>query len=80
MEDESVFKNLAPAWVGVAELDVLRSEGEAYAEKMKKHGVPVTLTMYRGATHLTPAADRVCALARRMRSDQVEAIKAAFSK
>ncbi|KAG8720902.1 hypothetical protein FRC09_008809 [Ceratobasidium sp. 395] len=80
MENESVFKNLAPTWVGVAELDVLRSEGEAYAEKMKKHGVPVTLTMYRGATHLTPAADRVCALARRMRSDQVEAIKAAFSR
>ncbi|KAG8793738.1 hypothetical protein FRC12_001747 [Ceratobasidium sp. 428] len=80
MENESVFKNLAPAWVGVAEMDVLRSEGEAYAEKMKKHGVPVTLTMYKGATHLTPAADRVCALARRMRSDQVTAIKAAFSK
>ncbi|KAG8702641.1 hypothetical protein FRC08_003348 [Ceratobasidium sp. 394] len=78
-ENEAVFKNLAPAWIGVAELDVLKSEGELYAQKLQQHGVPVTLTMYKGATHLTPAADRVCALARRMRGDQVEAIKAAFS-
>ncbi|KAG8739166.1 hypothetical protein FRC10_006089 [Ceratobasidium sp. 414] len=47
-ENEAVFKNMAPAWVGVAELDVLRSEGELYAAKLRQHGVPVTLTMYKG--------------------------------
>ncbi|QRV89347.1 carbohydrate esterase family 10 protein [Ceratobasidium sp. AG-Ba] len=79
-DNELVYKNLAPAWVGVVELDVLRSEGETYAEKMKRFGVPVQLTIYKGATHLTPAADRVCALSRKMRSDQVAAIKSAFAR
>lgn len=47
-ENPRAFKEMAPAWLGVAELDVLRSEGEAYAEKMKNNGVPVTFKMYQG--------------------------------
>lgn len=58
-EGKEVFKRMAPAWVGVAELDILRSEAEMYAEKMKENGVDVTLRVFKGATHLTSAADRV---------------------
>lgn len=46
--NQAAFDGMAPAWVGVAELDVLRSEGEMYAEKLKTFGVPVTLKTYRG--------------------------------
>lgn len=47
-EDKRVYEGMVKAWVGVMELDVLRSEGEAYAEKMKGHGVDVVLKEYQG--------------------------------
>ncbi|KAF8599644.1 hypothetical protein BDV93DRAFT_525888 [Ceratobasidium sp. AG-I] len=79
-EGKEVYNGMAPAWVGVADLDVLRSEGELYAEKMKEGGVDVTLKVFKGATHLTVAADRVCSLARAIRDEQIEALKVAFAK
>jgi acetyl esterase/lipase len=47
-EDQKAYDGMAPAQVSVVELDVLRSEGEMYAEKMKKFGVNVTLREYKG--------------------------------
>lgn len=73
-EDKRAYEGLPPALVLVTELDVLKSEAEMYAEKMKLHGVPVTLKEYKGSeleivnaspnrhagvTHLSVAADRV---------------------
>lgn len=54
---EESFMRAPPAWIGVAELDILRDEGLAYAEKLKKAGVPVEVKIYAGAPHPIMAMD-----------------------
>lgn len=54
---EDYFKKSPPAWIAVAELDILRDEGIAYGEKLKKAGVPVEVKVYKGAPHPIMAMD-----------------------
>jgi acetyl esterase len=42
---------LAPAHVITAEVDPLRDDGEAYADRLAEEGVPVTRQRYRGVYH-----------------------------
>lgn len=42
---------VAPATIILAQIDPLRSEGQAYADALKNAGVPVTVKLYDGVTH-----------------------------
>ena len=43
--------NLAPALIITAEYDLLRDDGNAYAEKLREFGVPVTHREFQGVDH-----------------------------
>lgn len=40
-----------PSWIATAEYDVLRDEGEAYAERLRNEGIAVQNRRYDGLAH-----------------------------
>jgi|TARA_R100000049_G_C1954816_1_gene107130 acetyl esterase len=62
------LEGLPPAFIGIAECDILADSNIAFAEKLEAAGVAVERTIYRGATHsfleavaIAPIADRAFA-------------------
>ncbi|TVT45601.1 alpha/beta hydrolase [Amycolatopsis rhizosphaerae] len=63
------LSGLPPAHVMTAEYDVLRTEGERYAQRLAAAGVPVTHERYPGALHGTALLTRSWDEARRWQCD-----------
>jgi len=51
LADDAVFASLAPAHVVIAEYDPLRDDGFDYAEKLRQHGVAVTVDHHDDQMH-----------------------------
>ncbi len=64
----SLTARLPPAWLGLAELDILCPEGLSYAEKLRAAGVPVEVEVYKNAPHPIMAMDGA---SRSLRIDRV---------
>ncbi|KAI0275098.1 alpha/beta hydrolase fold-domain-containing protein [Gloeopeniophorella convolvens] len=58
-----MFRKVPKAWVAVTELDVLRDEGIAYAEKIRAAGISAEVKIYKGAPHPIMAMDGTYRLA-----------------
>jgi acetyl esterase/lipase len=56
---DASFKQLPPAHIAVAGLDILSGEGEAYRQKLEKNGVKVTFKSYPGVPHPVMAMNGV---------------------
>lgn len=67
------------ALVVVGELDVLRSEGQEYAEKLKRNGVEADLKVMKGMPHPFLAMDGVLQQGRDTITFMVEALKEGFA-
>jgi acetyl esterase/lipase len=77
--DVEAWGKLPKALVVVGELDVLRSEGEAYAEKLRKHGVEADLKIMKGMPHPFLAMDGVLQQGKDAITYMVEALKMTFA-
>ncbi|KZW02008.1 hypothetical protein EXIGLDRAFT_738377 [Exidia glandulosa HHB12029] len=76
---EESFKKSPPAWIAVAELDILRDEGIAYGDKLRAAGVSVDLKVYKRAPHPIMAMDGALKIGRELVSDACEALKKAIA-
>lgn len=66
--------------IAVAELDLLRSEGEAYAEQLRSSGKDVTLKVYPGVPHLIQAMDGVVDAGRLLARDLCREVAGNFGR
>jgi acetyl esterase len=69
---------VAPAWIGLAEIDPLVDEGVLYADKLRAAGISVDLEIYRGVTHEFIKMGRVIPEARQAHADAAGALRRAF--
>lgn len=74
------LSGLPPAMVITAQIDPLRSEGKAYADKLKSAGVEVQYKNYEGVTHEFFGMGAVVDTAKLAQADAAAALKKAFGQ
>lgn len=73
-------KGMPPTTIVLAEIDPLHSQGMAYADKLKRAGVPVNVRLYRGVTHEFFGMGAVVDKAKQAVAFGANGLKTAFSK
>ena len=76
---EKDLSGLPPALVITCEFDVLRDEGEAYANRLQQAGVPVKCTRYNGMIHFGVMWAVASDLARDAIDEATAALRSAFA-
>ena len=77
---DAMFKGLPPATIVAAEIDPLQSEGQAYARKLMKNGIPVKYRLYPGVTHEFFGMGAVVNKAKAANMFAANELKTAFAK
>jgi acetyl esterase len=72
------LSGLPPAFVLTAEFDPLRDEGEAYADRLRAAGVPVTTSRYDGMIHGFYGLDSIFDSATKATAETVRALRDAL--
>ncbi len=73
------LSRVAPALVAVCEYDPLRDEGEAYARRLERAGVPVRLVWYPGMIHGFARMFAVIDRAHQLVADVASSLRGAFA-
>ena len=72
------LSGLAPAFIALAEYDLLVDEGIAYANRLKAAGVTTHLKIYPGMVHDFARLSNIVSTAEEVRQDMANALAAAF--